>query len=93
MSRTPVKSAPASGQTPDHPFDRKVVERAARLAERYRIEVRQDGGATYVGTVVGMPTVFGCGDSPDTASTKTREMLKWAIAYMLEQGRDPPEPA
>jgi predicted RNase H-like HicB family nuclease len=92
MSRTPVKSAPPSGGVPDQPFDPKVVARAEELAARYEVRVRQDGPSAYVGTVIEVPTVFGCGASEAAAVQKTRELLKWALAYLLENGRTPPAP-
>ena len=91
MSTTPVRSAPSSGAAPDRPFEPAVVERARDLAGRYRIDVREDPRG-YVGTVAAMPTVFGCGPSRDAAMEQTRELLKWAIAYLIETGRTPPGP-
>ena len=92
MSRTPVKSAPDSAGAPDRPFDPKVVARAEALASRYQIKVKKDAPSAYVGTVTSLPTVFGCGTSKGAAVEKTRELLKWALAYLLEKGRTPPAP-
>jgi predicted RNase H-like HicB family nuclease len=68
-----------------------VVARAVDLAAQYRVDVREDSNG-FVGTVVAMPTVFGCGASRDAAVNQTRELLKWAIAYLLDTGRTPPAP-
>jgi predicted RNase H-like HicB family nuclease len=69
-----------------------VVARAEELATRYQIRVRKDGPSAFVGTVNALPTVFGCGTSKAAALEKTRELLKWALAYLLEKGRTPPAP-
>jgi hypothetical protein len=81
-----------SGKAPDRSFDASVVARAEELAGLYHIDVKREGSAPYVGRVVEMPTVFGCGGSRAAAAVETREMLKWALAYMLEKGRTPPKP-
>ena len=88
MSPTPAKNAVNSAEARDRPFDAAVVERADALAARYRIEVRRapDG---YVGTVPEFPSVFGHGASEDAALHTTRDLLKWAIAYLIETGRTP----
>src|SRR5688572_8891638 len=85
MSRTPEKSARDSAGAPDRPFDPEVVARAEQLAGRYQIQVKEDGPSAYVGTVHLLPTVFGCGASERAAVQKTRELLKWALAYLLEK--------
>ena len=89
----PLKSARKSTSDPDRPFDPQTVARAERLAGRYHIEieVRQEPTG-YVGTVAELPAVFGCGASREAAVGKTRELLKWAVAYLLEVGRTPPPP-
>jgi hypothetical protein len=69
-----------------------LVAQAEELAGRYQIQVRQDGPGAFVGTVSRLPTVFGCGASESAAVVKTREMLKWALAYLLERDRTLPAP-
>ena len=72
----------------DRPFDPRVVERAKSLADRYPVTVRRDGQG-YVGTVAELPAVFGCGATSESALTATRDLLTWALAYLIEAGRDP----
>ena len=91
MPGTPTRPAPSSGDAPDQPFEPAVVERARDLAGRYRIDVREDSHG-YVGIVAAMPAVFGCGPSRDAALEQTRELLKWAVAYLIDTGRNPPGP-
>jgi hypothetical protein len=91
-SKTRVKSAPPSEGGPGQPFDPSVVARAEELAARYHVRVRQEGHSAYVGIVAELPTVFGCGASEGAAADKTRELLKWALGYLIENGRTPPAP-
>ena len=88
MSTMPAKDAAKSEEARDRPLDPAVVARAAALAARYGVEVRQrpDG---YVGTVDGFPSVLGHASSEAGAVATTRELLKWAIAYLIEAGRPP----
>lgn len=90
MSRTPAKSALSSVETPDRPFDPQVVERARGLSARYEIHVAPDGESGYVGRVAELPTVFGCGATDAEALRATRELLQWALAYLIEQDRPLP---
>ena len=76
----------------DRPFDPQLVERAHELSARYEIRVAPDGQAGYVGRVTEMPTVFGCGRTDAEALSATRELLKWALAYLIEQNRPLPTP-
>ena len=77
-----------SEEARDRPFDPKVVEQAAALAALYPIQIRQDR-AGYAGTVAAMPSVFGHGRFESAAIDETRDLLKWAIAYLIETGRTP----
>ena len=77
-----------SAETRDRPIDPDVVQRAGVLAARYRIHVGQMSGG-YVGIVSDFPSVFGHGISEAAAVSTTRELLKWAIAYLIETGRAP----
>src|SRR4051794_24148464 len=92
MSHTPAKSAPSSAATLDRPFDPQVVERARDLSARYEIHIAHDGKSGYVGRVAELPTVFGCGTTDADAFRATRELLQWALAYLIEQDRPLPAP-
>ena len=78
----------SSAEARNRPFDPKVVEQARALAARYHIHVDQDG-PTFVGTVAEFPGVLGSGPSKAAALDATRDLLKWAVAYLIETGRTP----
>ena len=88
MSNRHVISAASSGETRDRPFDAQVVEQAQALAAHYQIRVERDSRG-YVGKVVNLPTVFGFGMSEEAAKCTARDHLKWALAYLIEEGRTP----
>jgi len=88
MSQTRGRNVVSYEETRDQPFDPEVVKQAQVLAARYHIDIRPvaDG---YTGTVMEFPTVFGHGPSEEAALSITRELLKWALAYLIETGRTP----
>lgn len=88
MSQTREKNIVSLEETRDQPFDPEVVEQAQALAARYHIDIRP-AAEGYTGTVVELPSVFGYGNSEDAAMSTTRELLKWALAYLIETGRAP----
>jgi predicted RNase H-like HicB family nuclease len=88
MSNRHEISAANSGETRDRPFEAQVVEQAQALAAHYQIRVERDSRG-YVGKVVDLPTVFGFGVSEEAAVHTTRDHLKWALAYLIENGRAP----
>jgi hypothetical protein len=88
MSQTRERNVESCQETRDRPFDPKVVKQAQALAARYHIDIRRAADG-YTGTVVELPTVFGYGPSEDAATSTTRELLKWALAYLIETGRAP----
>jgi predicted RNase H-like HicB family nuclease len=92
MSYTAEKSAPNSGGRPDRPFHPKVVQRARDLSARFEIRIIPDDQSGCVGRVAELPTVFGCGETDDQALKATRELLQWALAYLIERGRSLPVP-
>lgn len=81
-----------SAEARDRPIHPAVVTRAEALAAGYGIRIRRDG-AGFAGTVAEMPSVFGHGPSEEAAVGTTRDLLKWAIAYLIEDGHTPPGPA
>ena len=88
MSSMHAKGVVSSEVTRDRPFDPSVVEQAAVLAARYQIQIRRDQHG-YAGTVPELPSVFGHGSSEAAALDTTRDLLKWAIAYLIESGHAP----
>jgi predicted RNase H-like HicB family nuclease len=69
-------------------FDPGIVEQAAALAARFPIQLRRDRNG-YAGTVRELPSVLGYGQSKAAALDATRDLLKWALAYLIETGRAP----
>lgn len=88
MSNMRAKNVVPSEETRNRPFDSKVIEQAAALAARYEIQIRHDQDG-YTGTVAELPSVLGHGPSHDAALAATRDLLKWAIAYLIETDRTP----
>ena len=88
MSQTREKGVVSFEEMRDQPFDPKVIEQAEVLAARYHDEIRQ-AAEGYTGTVVELPSVFGYGPSENAALSTTRDLLKWALAYLIEAGRAP----
>ena len=89
----PSKSASASTKDVARPPDPSHVKTAAALAARYEISVERNGEHGYVGTVAEVPKVFGCGHGVDECRSATRELLTWALVYLIEEGRTIPSPA
>ena len=77
----------------DHPFAPKVLARAARIANDYRIVLENNPDGGYVGYSIELPHVYGNGASPDECVASAREAATAAVAYMIEQGQVPPSPA
>ncbi len=88
MSNRHEISAANSGETRDRPFEAQVIEQAEALAAHYQIRIERDSRG-YLGKVVDLPTIFGCGTSEEAALRTTREHLKWAPAYLVETSRTP----
>jgi predicted RNase H-like HicB family nuclease len=77
----------------DRPFDPKNLSKARRLACQYRIILAPDEELGFIGYSLELPNVFADGPDPEACVTEVREALTGVIAFMLEEGRVPPEPA
>src|SRR5688500_6101456 len=88
MSTMPATGAANSQAVRDRALDPAVIQRASVLAARYPVAVRSGQGG-YVGAVAGFPSVLGHGKSKAAAVSSTRELLKWAVAYLIDTGRTP----
>jgi predicted RNase H-like HicB family nuclease len=91
MSETRKKSSGVHRKI-DRPFERQVLTRAERIAAEYQILMWQEDGE-YYGRGLEMPHVIGDGPTPDQCMRNTRNILKTAVAVMLEDGQAPPIPA
>ena len=85
------KSSRKSGAV-DRPFDPAILDRARKIASRYRVVLRQEDGHWF-GHGVELPDAHEDGMTPDACVDKCREMFGTVVAYMLEQGQVPPAPA
>jgi predicted RNase H-like HicB family nuclease len=76
----------------DRPFDKAILAKAKAIVEQYKIVLEFEDGDWY-GHGLEMPTAYGDGKTVAAAVADTREGLITAVAYMLEKGQTPPEPA
>jgi predicted RNase H-like HicB family nuclease len=76
----------------DRPFERGVLERAAKIAAAYQIIIQFEDGE-YFGRGLEMAAVMSDGKTPDDCVRATREALTIAVATLLEAGQVPPSPA
>jgi len=76
----------------NRPFAAEILQRAARLAERYQIVLEHEDGWWYAHGLE-LAGARGDGATPEAAVADTREALVTMVAYMLEAGERPPAPA
>jgi predicted RNase H-like HicB family nuclease len=76
----------------DRPFSRAHLDEARRIAERYRIIIRQEDDE-YYGQALELPTAMNDGKTPAECVANTIDILVTTIATMLERGQVPPMPA
>ena len=88
----PTKSPMNSAASAEVALDPAIIGRARELSARYSINVIRDDDFGYVGRVFEFPAVFGCGTTDSEALLSTRELLQWALAYLIEAGRPFPLP-
>jgi predicted RNase H-like HicB family nuclease len=91
---TSAKSKSSTGRDKpiNRPFDKAILQRARALAEQYKIVLEFEDGDWY-GHGLEMPGVHGDGKTVQAAVADTREALTGAVAYLLEEGLTPPQPA
>ena len=81
-----------SSKAIDRPFAPELLRRAREIADSYQIILQQEDGE-YFGRALELPNVMNDGATPDACVKATRDILTTAIAYMLETGQVPPQPA
>jgi predicted RNase H-like HicB family nuclease len=86
------KSKNSKGQAIDRPFDAAVLGKAKEIVADYEIVVAFEDGQWY-GHGLELPGAHGDGKTPQAAVADTREAMIGVVAYMLEEGERPPEPA
>lgn len=72
------------------PFDSRLVLRARDIVDDYRVILERDDDLGYVGCSIEMPNVYADGRTADECVASVREALIGAVAFMLEDGRQPP---
>jgi predicted RNase H-like HicB family nuclease len=87
------KSNSESGKKIDAPFDAALWKEAGDLASRYRLIIQRDPDVGYLGRSIEMPMVMADGSTIARCAASTLEALTTAVATMLEQGQEPPQPA
>ncbi len=88
---TKIKSTTKSGVNA-RPFAPSVWQAALQVVAQYQIIVSQEDGHWY-GRGLELPSVFGDGTTAKSAVEMTREALAVAVAFLLEQGKNPPAAA
>ena len=86
------KSKDSKGQALDRPFDAAILARAREIVANYEIVIAFEDGEWY-GHGLELPGAHGDGKTPQAAVADTREAMIGVVAYMLEEGERPPEPA
>jgi predicted RNase H-like HicB family nuclease len=75
------------------PFDPDILDRARKLANKYRIVLEPEEDCGFIASSLELPNVYADGASANLAVTAEREALSAAVAYLLEMGQTPPAPA
>lgn len=86
-----AKSKKSSGAI-DRPFAPDVLSRAEAIAEQYQVILSREAGHWY-GRGLELPNVFGDGVSAEKCVNATRDAMVGAVAFLIEQGQQPPMPA
>ena len=73
-------------------FDKKLLDEANKIAEKYEIIMSFVDGE-YYGKGLEIPTVFGDGKTADECMKNTKEALASVVAFLLEKGEVVPVPA
>jgi len=69
------------------------LRKAESIVDGYRIMIEPNEGFGYVGSALDFPTGFGRGKTREECLEETKEILKIAVAIMLDLGGIPPRPA
>lgn len=77
----------------DRPFNPAHLAQAERAIDRYTLVIRKDPEAGYLGTWLEFPGVLGVGDTFAKCHTEARDLLKTALACLIEVGESLPAPA
>lgn len=86
------KSRAKTKESLDRPFDEMILTRARQTVDQYKIVLEFEDGEWY-GHSLELPGAHGDGKTPQTAVKDTREAMISIVAYLLEEGQEPPSPA
>jgi predicted RNase H-like HicB family nuclease len=86
------KSKNSKGQALDRPFNSAILRKAKEIVANYEIVIAFEDGEWY-GHGLELPGAHGDGKTSQAAVADTREAMIGLVAYMLEVGERPPEPA
>lgn len=81
-----------SNKALDRPFDKAILARATEIVRQYKIVLEFEEDEWY-GHGLEVPGARGDGPTPQAAVADTREAMSGVVAYMLEEGEEPPAPA
>ncbi len=82
----------SSNQALDRPFEKTILARAKEIVSQYKIVLEFEDDEWY-GHGLELPGAHGDGKTPQAAVADTREAMTGVVAYMLEEGEEPPAPA
>ena len=82
----------SKGQALDRPFDPAILAEARAIVADYQIVIAFEDGEWF-GHGLELPGAHGDGKTPQAAVADTRDAMIGMVAYMLEEGQRPPEPA
>jgi len=92
--RSRKRSAAKGNELPlDRPFDPQILRRARKIASKYRLIIEPEEDLGYLASAVELPNVWGDGKTAEKCIRDVREALTTVVAYMLEQGQEPPIPS
>jgi predicted RNase H-like HicB family nuclease len=86
------KNSPPKNSPIDRPFAPAILRQARQIADRYQVVVSHEADGWY-GRGLELPLTMGDGKNPAECVKNTREALAITVAYLLEKGDHPPEPA
>lgn len=76
----------------DRPFKPELLKRARAIAARYQVLLWYEDGEWY-GHGLELPTTYADGKTPTACVSATRRAMTATVAFMLERGEAPPQPA
>jgi predicted RNase H-like HicB family nuclease len=76
----------------DRPFAKTILRQARQIANNYQIVLSHEADGWY-GRGLELPLSMGDGRDPAECVKNTWEALVVTVAYLLEKGEQPPQPA